>query len=338
MSSPPPQLPLSPPPPPPPPQLPPPPPPLATKPPSSPFLSKRPPISLTTEFDSERPFLSHKLSTKLLDGLAKLKFSFLSGFDGEIGDRRVTVETNWASVEYDVEENDARVWGAVGVGKNVTISAEHHFRAQRGQVGVVANLADPAYKLQLVSKIPSTRLPKAALQVPFAEVSLEEGEEEEKRIWLMNGLARASVLNGVCTASYTDGTLDLRYLYKDEEITFGSGISLPLNTLDPLEEKTNMLRILFKRSFGPSSKLSYSYVFDSNYWTAVYKHKFGKDCKLKLGYDSERKLRSAWLLMGNDNSKAKTSPLKVNFQAMLHVPQDIRASYVLFRIKKRWDI
>ncbi|KAL9273400.1 Outer envelope pore protein 37, chloroplastic-like protein [Drosera capensis] len=335
MSSPSPLQPLSPPPP---PQLP---PPTATKSPSSSFLFKRPPISLTTEFDSERPFLSHKLSTMLLDGLAKMKFSFLSGFDGEIGDRRVTVETNWASVEYDVEENDARVRGAVGVGKNVTISAEHHVRAQRGHVGVVANLADPAYKVQLVSTIPSTRLPKVALQVPFAEVSLEEGEEFaicRKRIWLINGLARASVPNGVCTASYIDGNLDLRYLYKDEEITFGSGISLPLNTLDPLEEKKNIHRILFKRSFGPSSKLSYSYVFDSNHWTAVYKHKIGKDCKLKLGYDSERKLRSAWLLVGNDNSKAKTSPLKVNFQAMLHVPQDIRASYVLFRIKKRWDI
>ncbi|GAB2225551.1 hypothetical protein Droror1_Dr00006348 [Drosera rotundifolia] len=48
--------------------------------------------------------------------------------DGEIGDQRVTVSMNWASVEYDVEENDAKVWGAVGVGKNVMISAEHHFR------------------------------------------------------------------------------------------------------------------------------------------------------------------------------------------------------------------
>ncbi|GAB2216948.1 hypothetical protein Droror1_Dr00000099 [Drosera rotundifolia] len=67
-------------------------------------------------------------ATKLLDRLAKLKFLFLNGFDDEIGDWRVTVETNWASVEYDVKENDARVWGAVGVGKNVTIITEHHFR------------------------------------------------------------------------------------------------------------------------------------------------------------------------------------------------------------------
>lgn len=42
---------------------------------------------------------------------------------------------------------------------------------------------------------------------------------------------------------------------------------------------------------------SYWYNFDSNYWSAVYKHTYGKDLKLKAGYDSEVRLgwASLWV-------------------------------------------
>ena len=37
---------------------------------------------------------------------------------------------------------------------------------------------------------------------------------------------------------------------------------------------------------------SYWYNFDVNNWSAVYKHTYGKDLKLKAGYDSE--VRIGW--------------------------------------------
>lgn len=42
---------------------------------------------------------------------------------------------------------------------------------------------------------------------------------------------------------------------------------------------------------------SYWYNFDSNYWSTVYKHTYGKDLKLKAGYDSEVRLgwASLWV-------------------------------------------
>lgn len=43
--------------------------------------------------------------------------------------------------------------------------------------------------------------------------------------------------------------------------------------------------------------VSYMYNFDSNYWSAVYKHTDGKDYKFKAGYDSEVRLgwASLWV-------------------------------------------
>lgn len=45
------------------------------------------------------------------------------------------------------------------------------------------------------------------------------------------------------------------------------------------------------------STASYWYNFDSNYWSAVYKHVHGKDFKFKAGYDSEVRLgwASLWV-------------------------------------------
>jgi hypothetical protein len=42
---------------------------------------------------------------------------------------------------------------------------------------------------------------------------------------------------------------------------------------------------------------SYWYNFDSNFWSAVYKHTYGKDFKFKAGYDSEVRLgwASLWV-------------------------------------------
>ncbi len=49
--------------------------------------------------------------------------------------------------------------------------------------------------------------------------------------------------------------------------------------------------------YSDYSMASYWYHFDSKYWSAVYKHTYGKDFKFKAGYDSEVRLgwASLWV-------------------------------------------
>ncbi|OUZ99291.1 hypothetical protein BVC80_717g10 [Macleaya cordata] len=203
-------------------------------------------------------------------------------------------------------------------------------KAQQGEVAMVASLADPSYKIELSSAVPSIGLPKATFRFPIGEVSLEEREEEEvKKVLAISGIVKGQLLNGICTAEYKDEDLNLRYSYKDEEVSFIPRISLP----------SNALSFAFKRRFGPSDKLSYLYNFDSSYWNAVYKHTVGKDLKLKAGYDSEVRLGWASLWVGDEEGKAKTAPMKMKMQFMLQVPQDdLKSPVFIFRVKKRWDI
>lgn len=198
---------------------------------------------------------------------------------------------------------------------------------------MIADLADPGYAFELSSPVPAIGLPKATLKFPLGEVSLEEREEEEeeeaKKALSINGILKGQALNGVCTAQYNDEELKLRYCYKDEEMSFIPSISLP----------SNALSFAFKRRFNPSNKLSYWYNFDTNYWSAVYKRTYGKDFKFKAGYDSAVRLGWASLWVGDEAGKAKTTPMKIKVQLMLQVPQDnINASALMFRVKKRWDI
>jgi hypothetical protein len=113
---------------------------------------------------------------------------------------------------------------------------------------MVANLADPGYALELSSLIPTVGpvsmilgkicvifafeqsfevlwcralisflilQPRATLKFPLGEVSLLEREDEEvKRTLSVNGILKGQILNGVCTAQYSDEDLKLRYIYK----------------------------------------------------------------------------------------------------------------------------
>ncbi|KAK9137498.1 hypothetical protein Sjap_008092 [Stephania japonica] len=145
----------------------------------------------------------------------------------------------------------------------------------------------------------------------------------------MSGIVKGHLLNGVCTAQYRDEDLNLRYSYKDEEMSFIPSISLP----------SNAVSFAFKRRFGSSDKLSYWYNFDSSSWSTVYKHTVGKDLKFKAGYDSEVRLGWASLWLGDEDGKTTTAPMKMKVQFMLQVPQDdINSSALMFRVKKRWDI
>lgn len=285
---------------------------------------------MTSEFDSDSSIFFHKLSSKLFNGLAKLKFSFQNDAKGKVSEPQLAIITKHLAIQYDFEDQNALVKGFLDVGPNLKLKAAHDVKAQQGELTMVANLSDPGYRIELASAVPSIGLPKATLKFPYGEVSLEEKEdEEEKRILSVSGIVKGSLLNGVCTALYKDETLNLRYCYKDEEMSFIPSISLP----------SNAVSFAFKRRFGPSDKLSYWYNFDTNYWSTVYKHTVGKDYKFKAGYDSEVRLGWASLWVGDEGGKAKTAPMKMKVQFMLQVPQDdIKASVLMFRVKKRWDI
>ncbi|XP_031272658.1 outer envelope pore protein 37, chloroplastic-like [Pistacia vera] len=130
--------------------------------------------------------------------------------------------------------------------------------------------------------------------------------------------------------SYKKGEeMKLRYTYKDDEMSFIPTITLP----------SKAVSFAFKRRFSPSDKVSYWYNFDSNFWSAVYKHTYGKDFKFKAGYDSKVHLSWASLWVGDEKGKAKTAPMKMKVQFMIQVLRgDIKSPALIFHVKKRWDI
>lgn len=285
---------------------------------------------MTSEFDSDSRVFFHKVSCKLFDDLAKLKLSFVNNVKREISEPLLALTSKHLSIHYDPEEQNALIKTSFDVGPKLQFKAAHDVKAKRGEVAMVANVADPGYAVEVSSPVPYIGLPKATIRFPTGEVTLEEREDEEvPRKLLINGILKGPILNGVGAAHYTDEELRLRYSYKDESLSFIPSISLP----------SNAVSFAFKRRFSPSDKLSYWYNFDSNGWSAVYKHTYDKDFKFKAGYDSEVRLGWASLWVGEENGKAKTAPMKMKVQFMLQVPQDdIKSSALMFRVKKRWDI
>ncbi|XP_012488617.1 outer envelope pore protein 37, chloroplastic [Gossypium raimondii] len=294
------------------------------------LISNRPSLRVTSEFDSDSRVFFHKVSCKLFDDLAKLKLSFVNNVKREISGSLLALTSKHLSIHYDPEEQNALIKTSFDVGPKLQFKAAHDVKAKRGEVAMVANVADPGYAVEVSSPVPYIGLPKATIRFPTGEVTLEEREDEEvPRKLLINGILKGPILNGVGAAHYTDEELRLRYSYKDESLSFIPSISLP----------SNAVSFAFKRRFSPSDKLSYWYNFDSNCWSAVYKHTYDKDFKFKAGYDSEVRLGWASLWVGEENGKAKTAPMKMKVQFMLQVPQDdIKSSALMFRVKKRWDI
>ncbi|XP_022763440.1 outer envelope pore protein 37, chloroplastic-like isoform X2 [Durio zibethinus] len=237
------------------------------------LISKRPSVSVTSEFDSESRIFFHRVSCKLFDNLAKLKFSFLNKSKREISEPQLALTSKHLSIHYDPEEQNALIKSSFDVGPMLHFKATHDVKAQQGEVAMIANSADTSYAVEVSSPVP--------------------------------------------------------YVGLDGAMSFIPSVSLP----------SNALSFAFKRRFSPSDKLSYWYNFDSNYWSAVYKHTYDKDYKFKAGYDSEVRLGWASLWVGDENGKAKTAPMKMKVQFMLQVPQDdIKSSMLMFRVKKRWDI
>ncbi|WOH15147.1 hypothetical protein DCAR_0934684 [Daucus carota subsp. sativus] len=298
---------------------------------SSSMWSRRPPVRVTSEFDSESCSYFHKISCKFMDNLAKLKLSFQNNSKGQVSDPHLTILSKHLSLDYDVEEQNALVKAFFPLSPTLHLRATRDIKAQQGELAVVADLTSTGYKFELSSALPSGGLPRASLRFPLGEVSLEEKEEDKdhvKKMLSINGILKGQLLKGVCTAIYRDEKLNMRYSYKDEQMSFIPSISLPSNTLS----------LAFKRQYSPSDKLSYFYNFNSNFWSVVYKHKVGKDYKFKAGYDSEVQLGWASFWVGDEAGKAKAAPKKMKFQVMLQVPRDdIKTSTLMLRLKKRWD-
>lgn len=290
----------------------------------------RPALRVTSEFDSEAEVWFHKVSCRLFDRLAKLKLSFQNDNRGEVSSPQIGFLTKNLSVLYDVESRNTLLKGSLDLAGFLQLRATHDVKEQQGEVSLIANLADPSYKFELASAVPFSGLPRATLRFPQGELSVEERENEEaQRELSWSGILKGQILNGVCTAMCKENDVNLRYCYKDEEMSFIPSVTLP----------SNALSFAFKRRFSPSDKLSYWYHFDSDEWSAVYKHTVRKNLKFKAGYDSEVRLGWASLWVGDEDGKTKTAPMKVKVQFMVQVPRDeIRNSVFMFRVKKRWDI
>ncbi|XP_078441358.1 chloroplast outer envelope protein 37 isoform X2 [Wolffia australiana] len=223
---------------------------------AAPKNRSRPAVRVTSEYDSDSQVFYHKVSCKIIDELAKLRISFMNNRDGEISTPMIRLDL-WKRlvVDYDVEARNAFVRGTFDVGKNVEIETYHDLKEKKGEVMMTTILAQPSYKLSLVSAVPSFSLPKARLQFPRGEVSIEERQDEQGQKTLsMDGILRGKALGGVCTAQFVDANLKandsdrnmkLRYCYKDEQMTFIPEIVLPYNAVS----------VTFKRQFGPSDKL-----------------------------------------------------------------------------------
>ncbi|EYU36648.1 hypothetical protein MIMGU_mgv1a009845mg [Erythranthe guttata] len=296
------------------------------------FQLNRPKLRVTSEYDSESLGIFNKVSCKLFDNLAKLKLTFRNDDKGGVSEPQVYLTSKLLSLQYDVAESDALIKASFEIIPGLQLRAAHEVKARQGEVAMVADLAGPAYKLELSSALPFIGAPRATLKFPLGEVSFEEraeDEEEQGTALSVNAIVKRQFLDGLCTARYRDDSLNLRYVYKDEQMTFIPSICLP----------SNEVLCAFKRRFTPTDKLSYSYNFDTNDWSAVYKHTMGKDYKLKAGYDTKVRLGWASLWVGEEDGKAKTAPMKMKVQVMVQVHQDhIKSPALMFHVKKRWDI
>ncbi|CAN6339991.1 unnamed protein product [Urochloa humidicola] len=217
--------------------------------PKPPLVRQRPPVRVTSEFDSERRLFSHRFSCRVLDGLAKLRLRVSHGAGGggiAWGPPDVALLARNFSVVVDPASRGAVLRGAADLAGSLRLRASHNTKEQQGEVSVTANLGDSPCKIELSSMVPPNGLPRATFFFPNGEVSIKEKIlDEGDRILSVNGLVKSHVLNGACTAVYNDNAMNIKYRYKDDEISFIPSISLPSNSLS----------FAFKRQLTPSDKL-----------------------------------------------------------------------------------
>ncbi|CAN6353202.1 unnamed protein product [Urochloa humidicola] len=186
--------------------------------PKPPLVRQRPPVRVTSEFDSERRLFSHRFSCRVLDGLAKLRLRVSHGAGGggiAWGPPDVALLARNFSVVVDPASRGAVLRGAADLAGSLRLRASHNTKEQQGEVSVTANLGDSPCKIELSSMVPPNGLPRATFFFPNGEVSIKEKIlDEGDRILSVNGLVKSHVLNGACTAVYNDNAMNIKYRYK----------------------------------------------------------------------------------------------------------------------------
>ncbi|XP_057855305.2 outer envelope pore protein 37, chloroplastic [Cryptomeria japonica] len=289
---------------------------------------RKPAFKISTEFDSESKDIINKFSARLFDGLGKIKGSFQRDLNGKLQCPQLGLDTKYLSILYDHEDRNALFTASADLSNQFQLKLQGDAKAQQGELKLITKLCDSKYKAEVSYDVPSTRLPRASVTFPGGEVKLVDEAQEEGQAYSVHALLAKNFMNGLCSADFQGESLNLKYAYKDKEMTLIPSINLP----------SKDLTFAFKRRFNPLNKLSYLYNFNSAAWSAVYKHKPNDAFKIKVGYDSHVRVGWASAWVGKEEAGAKSAPGKVKFQLMLQVPQDDIGSYaVLFRVKKRWD-
>lgn len=141
--------------------------------------------------------------------------------------------------------------------------------------------------------------PRATLKFPLGEISLQEKEDEEeekqKRTLSVNGILKRQVMNGVCTALYTDEELRLRYAYKVPDFYQIHSLLFLCVTIQQLIEGCTCKRISYPLpSFGSDVKTLFVFIQDdalsfipsislpSNAASFAFKRRFSPSDKLRL--------------------------------------------------------
>lgn len=88
-------------------------------------LPRRPPVRVTTEFDSDTGVFFHKISCKLLDSLAKLKLTFQNSSKGEVSDPQLSLTSKYLSIHYDFEEQNALLKSALNLAPGLQLRGQH---------------------------------------------------------------------------------------------------------------------------------------------------------------------------------------------------------------------
>eukprot|EP00245_Coleochaete_scutata_P008333 TRINITY_DN2514_c0_g1_i1.p1 TRINITY_DN2514_c0_g1~~TRINITY_DN2514_c0_g1_i1.p1 ORF type:complete len:300 (+),score=62.92 TRINITY_DN2514_c0_g1_i1:151-1050(+) len=295
-------------------------------------LKEKPPpkLKVSLEYDSETGVPVNKLSAKLFNGFAKLKASAQVHPNGELSYPLLGIFSKFFSVDYDVEDRNALVRLSADVHQRVRLSYRHDVNAQQG--AIVADWRDKKDKFRglFTYEVPVAALTRVDFSFPTGEVRYvdEPGYGESSGI---SGFVGGKALKGLVLAEarLNDPSLNLKYTYKDSEATVIPCISLP----------SKAVTLQFKRQFDAKRKLSFMYDFQSVSWNMVLKNKPHDDLKMKLGYDSEKRLGWGSLWIGKEGFGAKQGPGKFKAQAMIQIPQDSMRDYLLlFKIKKRWDM
>ncbi|KAJ6867815.1 hypothetical protein NC652_038872 [Populus alba x Populus x berolinensis] len=240
------------------------------------LLSKRPKLRVTSEFDSDTSLFFHKVSCKVLDSFAKLKLSFQNNNKGEPSQPSLLSLPNYSPFIMTLKNRMplSRLLSILVLSSILRLPMMSRHNKERWQWLLTWAILVMHLKSHLLFQ----------LLVCFIG---EKEEEEARRTLSVSGIVKSQLTYGIFTAQFSDEDLKLRYCYKDETVSFIPSISLP----------SSALSFAFKRRFTPSNKLSYWYNFDSNNWSTVYKHTYGKDLKFKAGYDSDASLgwASLWV-------------------------------------------